>query len=81
MSKRVHYCDDHNSYDIIRLYDGEDDKPFDKVYYAFKIEKKLVHEEWKPEFQQSLSLCQLFKCCRCHFKYCRSDKSVKSECL
>ena len=50
MSKRVHYCDGDNSYDIIRLYDGEEDKPFDKVYNAFKIEKKLVHEEWKPEF-------------------------------
>lgn len=61
MSKRVHYCDDYNSYDIVRLYDGEDDKPFDKVYNAFKIEKKLVHEEWKPEFQQSLSLCQWSK--------------------
>ena len=56
MSKRVHYCDGDNSYDIIRLYDGEEDKPFDKVYNAIKIEKKLVHEEWKPEFQQSLSL-------------------------
>lgn len=56
MSKRVHYCDDYNSYDIIRLYDGEENKPFDKVYNAVKIEKKLVLEEWKPEFQQSLSL-------------------------
>ena len=56
MSKRVHYCDGDNSYDIIRLYDGEEDKPFDKVYSAFTIEKKLVHEEWKPEFQNSLSL-------------------------
>ena len=48
MSKRVHYYDGDNSYDIIRLYDGEDDKPFDKIYTAFKIEKKLAHEEWKP---------------------------------
>lgn len=56
MSKRVHYCDGDNSYDIIRLYGGEEDKPFDKVYNAFKIEKKLVYEEWKPEFQNSLSL-------------------------
>ena len=54
MSKRVHYCDGHNSYDIIRLYDGEEDKPFAKVYNASEIEKKLVPEEWKPEFQNSL---------------------------
>ena len=56
MSKRVHYCDDYNSYDIIRLYDGEEDKPFDKVYTAAKIENKLFFREWKPEFQNSLSL-------------------------
>ena len=55
MSKRVHYCDDHyNSYDIIRLYDGEEDKPFAKVYNASEIEKKLFPREWKPEFQESL---------------------------
>lgn len=55
MSKRVHYCDDHyNSYDIIRLYDGEEDKPFAKVYNASEIEKKLIPREWKPEFQESL---------------------------
>lgn len=55
MSKRIHYCDDHyNSYDIIRLYDGEEDKPFAKVYNASEIEKKLFPREWKPEFQESL---------------------------
>lgn len=55
MSKRVHYCDDYyNSYDIIRLYDGEEDKPFAKVYNASEIEKKLFPREWKPEFQESL---------------------------
>lgn len=56
MSKRVHYCDGDNSYDIIRLYDGEEDKPFAKVYNAAKIENKLFFREWKPEFQNSLSL-------------------------
>ena len=56
MSKRVHYCDGDNSYDIIRLYDGEEDKPFAKVYNASKIENKLFFREWKPEFQNSLSL-------------------------
>lgn len=54
MPKRVRYSDGSNSYDIIRLYDGEEDKPFAKVYNASKIEKKLVYEEWKPEFQSSL---------------------------
>ncbi len=55
MSKRVHYCDDcYNSYDIIRLYDGEENKPFAKVYNASEIEKKLFPREWKPEFQESL---------------------------
>lgn len=56
MSKRVHYCDGDNSYDIIRLYDGEEYKPFAKVYNASKIENKLFFREWKPEFQNSLSL-------------------------
>ena len=56
MSKRVHYYDGDNSYDIIRLYDGEEDKPFAKVYNAAKIENKLFFREWKPEFQNSLSL-------------------------
>ena len=51
MSKRVHYCDDYNSYDIIRLYDGEEDKPFAKVYNASEIEKKLIPREWKPNFE------------------------------
>lgn len=54
MSKRVHYDDGSNSYDIIRLYDGEEDKPFAKVYNAFEVEQKLFRREWKPEFQESL---------------------------
>ena len=56
MSKRVYYDDGNNSYDIIRLYNGEENKPFAKVYNASKIENKLFFREWKPEFQQSLSL-------------------------
>ena len=51
MSKRVHYCDGDNSYDIIRLYDGEENKPFAKVYNASEIEKKLIPREWKPNFE------------------------------
>lgn len=48
MSKRVHYCDDYNSYDIVRLYDGEEDKPFSKVYNATCIDKnRLFVREWK----------------------------------
>lgn len=55
MSKRVHYCDDYNSYDIVRLYDGEEDKPFSKVYNATCIDKKrLFVREWKSEFQSPL---------------------------
>ena len=51
MLKRVHYCDGDNSYDIIRLYDGEENKPFAKVYNASEIEKKLIPREWKPNFE------------------------------
>ena len=55
MPKRVHYCDGDNSYDIIRLYDGEEDKPFSKVYNATcSGKKRLFAREWKPEFQSSL---------------------------
>lgn len=55
MSKRVHYCDDYNSYDIVRLYDGEEYKPFSKVYNATCIDKKrLFVREWKSEFQSPL---------------------------
>lgn len=55
MSKRVHYFDGDNSYDIIRLYDGEEDKPFSKVYNAtYGSKKRLFAREWKPEFQSSL---------------------------
>lgn len=55
MPKRVHYCDGDNSYDIIRLYDGEEDKPFSKVYLATEGNKKrLFAREWHPEFQSSL---------------------------
>jgi hypothetical protein len=54
MSKRVHYRDSYdNSYDIIRLYDGEEAGPLSKVYIA-SDKKKLVAKEWKPEFQESL---------------------------
>ena len=55
MSKRIHYCDGDTSYDIIRLYDGEEAKPFSKVYKASNgREKKLFPREWKPEFQETL---------------------------
>lgn len=55
MPKRVHYCDGDNSYDIIRLYDGEENKPFSKVYLATEGNKKrLFAREWHPEFQSSL---------------------------
>lgn len=55
MPKRVHYCDGDNSYDIIRLYDGEEDKPFSKVYNATcSGKKRLFAREWHPEFQSSL---------------------------
>ena len=44
MSKRVHYCDGDNSYDIIRLYDGEENKPFSMVYLATEGNKLFARE-------------------------------------